>query len=156
MCAHTRRAFETKDVPLLVHAPSEPGIKGTEYVKVAIEELRRRGMRFDFLLLEDRRMQTCNGYCGTRRTLFLINSCLAGFGSLAVEGMYYGKPVVGYLIESVRAEHYPDCPIVNATIDDLRDKLAWLIIQPKNACAWGGREGNLWNDTSIVTKLGVR
>ena len=50
--AYAPPAFETKDMPQLVHAPSEPGIKGTEYVKVAIEELRRWGMRvFHFISL---------------------------------------------------------------------------------------------------------
>ena len=138
--AYVPIVFETKDVPLLVHAPSEPGIKGTEYVKVAIEELRRRGMRFDFLLLEDRPHAEVQRILRDEADIVLDQFLLGGFGSLAVEGMYYGKPVVGYLIESVRAEHYPDCPIVNATIDDLADKLAWLIAHPKERVRLG-REG---------------
>jgi len=133
-------AFETKDVPLLVHAPSEPGIKGTEYVKVAIEELRRRGMHFDFLQLVDRPHAEVQRILRDEVDIVLDQFLLGGFGTLAVEGMYYGKPVVGYLIESVRAEHYPDCPIVNATIDDLADKLAWLIANPKERVRIG-REG---------------
>lgn len=138
--AYAPLAFETKDAPLLVHAPSEPGIKGTEYVKVAIEELRRRGMRFDFLLLEDRPHAEVQRILRDEADIVLDQFLLGGFGSLAVEGMYYGKPVVGYLIESVRAEHYPDCPIVNATIDDLAEKLAWLIAHPKERVRLG-REG---------------
>ena len=138
--AYAPPAFETKDMPQLVHAPSEPGIKGTEYVKVAIEELRRRGMRFDFVLLEDRPHAEVQRILRDEADIVLDQFLLGGFGSLAVEGMYYGKPVVGYLIESVRAEHYPDCPIVNATIDDLADKLAWLIAHPKERVRLG-REG---------------
>ena len=138
--AYAPPAFETKDVPLLVHAPSEPGIKGTEYVKGAIEELRRRGMRFDFLLLEDRPHAEVQRILRDEVDIVLDQFLLGAFGSLAVEGMYYGKPVVGYLIESVRAEHYPDCPIVNATIDDLAEKLAWLITNPKERVRLG-REG---------------
>jgi glycosyltransferase involved in cell wall biosynthesis len=138
--AYAPPAFETKDVPLLVHAPSKPGIKGTEYVKVAIEELRRRGMRFEFLLLEDRPHAEVQRILRDDADIVLDQFLLGGFGTFAVEGMYYGKPVVGYLIESVRAEHYPDCPIANATIDDLADKLGWLIANPKERMRIG-REG---------------
>jgi glycosyltransferase involved in cell wall biosynthesis len=138
--AYTPLAFEAKDVPLLVHAPSEPGIKGTEYVIAAIEELRRRGMCFDFLLLEGRPHAEVQRILRDEADIVLDQFLLGGFGSFAVEGMYYGKPVVGYLIESVRAEHYPDCPIVNATINDLADKLAWLIANPKDRERLG-REG---------------
>ena len=73
-------------------------------------------MRCDFLLLEDRPHADVQRILRDEADIVLDQFLLGGFGSLAVEGMYYGKPVVGYLIESVRAEHYPDCPIVNATI----------------------------------------
>ena len=52
---------------------------------------------------------------------------IGGFGTFAVEGMYYGKPVVGYLIESVKEFLYPDCPIVNANKDNLKKILKNLI-----------------------------
>src|SRR5262249_14828715 len=39
--------------PLVVHAPSHKHLKGTEHVVQAVEELRRRRLRFDFVLIED-------------------------------------------------------------------------------------------------------
>ena len=42
---------------------------------------------------------------------------LGGFGSLSVEGMIYDKLVVCYLIDSVKLEHFNDCPIVNAILN---------------------------------------
>ena len=52
-------------------------------------------------------------------------------GQLAVEGMYFGKPVCCYLTDSLK-EQFPDCPIVSCTIDDLQEKLAWLIDLKEN------------------------
>ena len=59
---------------------------------------------------------------------------------MAFEGMYYGKPVVSYLIESVKEEHFPDCPVVNAHIGNLHEKLAWLIEHPEERIRLG-KEG---------------
>lgn len=140
MNAYRPLTYSTKDRPLLVHAPSEPGIKGTEYVRAAVEKLRERGLRFDFQLLEGRPHEEVQRILRDHADIVLDQFLLGGFGLLAVESMYYGKPVVGYLIERVRAEHFPDCPIVNASIDDLAEKLAWLIERPEERIRLG-REG---------------
>jgi glycosyltransferase involved in cell wall biosynthesis len=132
--------YRTKRPPLLVHAPSEPGIKGTEYVNAAVEELRNRGLRFDFLLLAGRPHSEVQRVLREEADIVLDQFLVGGFGSFAVEGMYYGKTVVGFIVDSVKAEHFPDCPIVNASIDNLADKLAWLIGNPEQ-CERFGREG---------------
>ncbi len=54
--------------------------------------------------------------------------------------MYYGKPVLCYLIDEVKEELCPDCPIVNANIDNIKEKLAWLIENPDERVRLG-REG---------------
>jgi glycosyltransferase involved in cell wall biosynthesis len=52
---------------------------------------------------------------------------LGGFGSLSVEAMSLGRPVVCYLIDEVKKEHYDDCPIHVANIDNVKEKIAELL-----------------------------
>ena len=52
---------------------------------------------------------------------------LGGIGTLACEGMCFGKPVVGYILQGVLDKHMPDCPVWNANIDNLADRLEALI-----------------------------
>jgi glycosyltransferase involved in cell wall biosynthesis len=42
--------------------------------------------------------------------------------------MSLGKSVVSYVIEEVKEEFYPDCPIFNANIDNLANRLEELIM----------------------------
>src|SRR5262249_30206229 len=119
---------------------SEVGIKGTEYVERSVRELQRRGVEFEYRLLRDCPHEEMQRILRDEADIILDQFLLGGFGTLAVEGMYYGKPVIGYLLESVKAEHYPDCPILNASIDDLADKLGWLIAHPDERTRLG-REG---------------
>ncbi|MCB0193894.1 MAG: hypothetical protein KDJ65_18230 [Anaerolineae bacterium] len=43
---------KTNAVPLIIHAPSNRAIKGTEYVLAAIDMLKQEGLEFDFELIE--------------------------------------------------------------------------------------------------------
>lgn len=125
--AYEPSSYATKTPPVLVHAPSETGIKGTKFVDAAMEELQKAGLKFEY-----RRIVGCSHaelqvVLRDEADVIIDQLLLGGFGTLAVEGMYYGKAVVGYLIDSVKGELFPDCPIVNATIDNLTEKLRWLI-----------------------------
>lgn len=140
LSAYAPLEYRTGEVPVIVHAPSEPGIKGTEYIEAAVERLRARGVRFEFRLLTNRPHAEVQRLLRDEADIVLDQLLIGGFGSLAVEGMYYGKPVVAYILDSVRAEHFPDCPIVSATIDDLTEQLGWLIEQPERRVQLG-RQG---------------
>jgi Glycosyltransferase len=56
---------------------------------------------------------------------------LAGIGTLAFEGMGLGKPVVSYLPDEIVQRYMPDCPVYNATIDNLADRLEELLNDPE-------------------------
>lgn len=116
----------SNEVLQLVHAPSEKGIKGTEYIEAAIEKLKADGLRFEYRRIEKtNNIEARKIYASS--DIIIDQVLLGGFGSLAVEGMWLGKPVVGYIIESVREEHYPDCPVYNVNIDNIYERLKRLI-----------------------------
>ncbi len=120
----------TNVIPEIIHAPSEKGIKGTVYVTKAIEELKKRDLKFKY--------RTLHGVPNNQVQEIIQNAdivvdqfLLGGIGTLAFEGMGMGKPVVGYVLESVIEEHMPDCPMFNANIDNLADRLETLIRDPE-------------------------
>ena len=116
-------------VPVIVHAPTSPEIKGTAFIEKAIESLKARGLAFEYRRVEgvthDEALKIYRG-----ADIFVDQLLVGGFGTFAVEGMYLGKPVCCYLLEEVRREFCPDCPVVDCTIESLEENLARLIEDP--------------------------
>ena len=114
--------------PLVVHAPSHRGKKGTEHVIAACE-----GLPVELELVEGlhhdearRRYEAAD---------IVVDQLNAGwYGLFAIEAMALGKPVVTFLHEeAVRrsAEAFGiEVPIVSATKETLRDAVARLAADP--------------------------
>lgn len=134
--AYQPEDYRTHEVPLIVHAPSSPGFKGTEYVEKAIEDLRREGYRFEYRRLHGVPNQEAHRIYREEADIIIDQLLGGGFGTLATEGMFYAKPVCCYLIDEV-LEWYPDCPIVNCSVDNVKEKLAWLIEHPEERIRLG-------------------
>lgn len=111
--------------PLIVHSPTAPVAKGTEYVLAAVAKLRAR-YDIDFKLVE-----------GLARdaALEIVKSCdifvdqliLGGHGYAAVEAMAMGKPVVCYINPVIGKDFPIELPIVNANPDSIETVLKDLI-----------------------------
>jgi len=117
-------------IPKIIHAPSNRGIKGSEYVTQAVETLRQRGIQFEYQELHgvsNVEVQKIIRNCDIVVDQFLVG----GIGTLAFEGMGYGKSVVAYLPEGIVEKFIPGCPVYNATIDNLADRLEELINSPE-------------------------
>ena len=111
--------------PVVAHAPSARGAKGTDMVLAVVERLRRR-IDFEFVLLHglSRRevldqVRACD--------VFLDQFVIGEYGMASVEAMAFAKPVVCYLRPDVIDQVPGRIPIVNASPDDLEDKLAELL-----------------------------
>ena len=134
---------ETKTPPVVVHAPSHKGLKGTKYVECAIDELKEDGLAFEYRRIEGLDHQEALRIYREEADIIMDQFIIGGFGTLAVEGMYFGKPVMCYLIDEVKQEQYPDVPLVSATIHDIKEKLAWLIENPQERVRLG-KEGRAY------------
>jgi glycosyltransferase involved in cell wall biosynthesis len=126
--------------PLIIHAPSNPLIKGTDFIKKTLDELREEGIEFDFHLVENmpnpelRKLLT---------SADIVVDELYGdtVGVLSTEGMATGNAVL---------THYPadfagvpdDCPAVNITERNLKDLLRRAILDMnwRRDLAEGGRK----------------
>ncbi|MEP7054539.1 MAG: glycosyltransferase family 1 protein [Actinomycetota bacterium] len=82
--------------PVILHAPTHRGVKGTEFIMAAVDELRREGADFEFVLVEG--LQHADARRLYERADLLMDQVLLGwYGGLAVELMALGKPVACYL-----------------------------------------------------------
>jgi glycosyltransferase involved in cell wall biosynthesis len=114
-----------KRKPLIVHAPSAPVVKGTPAVLRAIRELQKR-FDFEFVLIEGMPRQKAIELI-RKADLFLDQFVIGYYGMAAVEAMAYGKPVLCYMKPSLLAGVPSDFPIMNATADDLPEKMEALL-----------------------------
>lgn len=113
--------------PLVVHAPSRRGVKGTDAVLKAATELANEGLDFELRLVENlSHTQAVQIY---RDADVIIDQLRIGwYGVLAVEGMALGKPVVAYIRDDLWQTQKDVLPIVNANPETLKDELRKLIV----------------------------
>lgn len=91
--------------PIVVHAPTRPGIKGTEFILDAVERLRREGLDFDFVQATGMRHEEAKALY-ERADIIVDQLRIGWYGVLAVEGMALAKPVISY----VRADLVDELP----------------------------------------------
>jgi len=115
-----------KKIPLIVHVPSVKGIKGTDFVLKAIENLRDQGVDIAFQLIHGVPYDEAMSW--VRKSDIVIDQLLIGsHGSLALEAMSYGKPVICYIRDDL-VEKYPrELPILNTHLENLEDNMLKLI-----------------------------
>jgi glycosyltransferase involved in cell wall biosynthesis len=81
------------DGPLVIHAPTHRGVKGTRFVLEAVDKLRSEGVRFQFQLVEGLPRAEARRLF-ERADLLIDQLWLGWYGGLAVELMALGRPVV--------------------------------------------------------------
>ena len=140
--------------PLIVHAPTRRIAKGTEYIIRAVEELKNE-LDFDFTLLENmprqeamRQMQQCD--------IFIDQLMLGSHGLSSCEAMSFGKPVLCYIMPAVYQNGLPpECPIVNVTIENIKDELRRLILDQERRKELG-RQGRAYalkyHDADVIAR----
>ena len=112
--------------PLIVHSPTAKIAKGTNFILPVIEEL-KKNYDFDFRLLHDlpryevlALMKECD--------IFIDQLIIGMHGLASSEAMAFGKPVVCYLMPAIFENGFSkECPIVNTTIETLKETLVRLI-----------------------------
>ena len=83
----------TDEGPLVIHAPTHRGVKGTRFVLEAVDKLRSEGVRFRFQLIEGLPRAEARRLF-ERADLLVDQLWLGWYGGLAVELMALGRPVV--------------------------------------------------------------
>ncbi len=117
--------LETKR-PIVVHAPSRPKIKGTEYVLKAIDELKEDGLEFEYQqvigLSNDEAKKVYE------KADIIVDQLMIGwYGVLSVEAMALGKPVIAYIREDLESCFDNGLPVINANPITIKEQLRSII-----------------------------
>jgi glycosyltransferase involved in cell wall biosynthesis len=112
--------------PLVVHAPSDRQLKGSDFVIKAVETLREEGLQFDFKLIED--MPNHEALEQYRAADIIIDQLLIGwYGVVSIEAMAMGKTVIAYVRDDLTGYFKDGIPLVNANPETITDVLRTTI-----------------------------
>ncbi len=123
-----------KNGPVLIaHSPNHRIIKGTDYLIAAIERLKTEGYQIEFFLLE--KMKNTEVRRILEQSDILVELLICGYGLSGMEGLALGKPVISNFQTDTSVLRYysymDECPIVQASIDTIYEKLKWLVENPE-------------------------
>lgn len=132
-----------KEKPIVLHAPSRRGVKGTQFVLAAVEQLKNEGLEFDFKLIEG--LTNSETLQVIADSDILIDQLRIGwYGVLAVEGLALGRTVISYIRpDLVSSFGEGSAPIVNANPETIVDTLRECITQYKKRYE-AARAGHEW------------
>lgn len=125
-------------LPLIIHAPTDVHTKGTSFIEQSFIDLQSEGLQFTYRIYQglphDELMEKL-----IEGDILVDQLISGGYGTIAMEGMAFGKPVCGFVMPSIRKQ-IPDLPIVQCTVETIKDQLRDLI-EDKEKREKIGREG---------------
>ena len=114
----------------ILHAPSDREIKGTGHLIEAVERLRAASYPVELLMLEGVPHDQVAEFC-SQADIAVDQLMIGAYGTVSIEMMAKGVPVVCRIREDLR-QHYPnDLPIISAGPDDVFDVLEGLLQRPE-------------------------
>lgn len=123
-------------VPLIVHAPSNRGNKGTEHILKAIEEIK---MPCSFVIVENKTQK--EAFEVYKQADIIVDQIVAGtYGVFSIEAMALGKPVITYISEEMRETFPKTIPIISAQPDTIKEAVEELLLDGKRR-HWLGKKG---------------
>ena len=118
---------KTGENVLIIHSPTAPVAKGTEFVLKAIERLKEKNIPFEFKLLKNIPNEEYQQLL-MEEDIYVDQLIWGAYGIAAQQALQMGKVVVAY-IAPVRIKLFgDDLPVQNANIDNLVEVLEKLII----------------------------
>jgi glycosyltransferase involved in cell wall biosynthesis len=116
--------------PRVLHAPTHRPIKGTLHLTRAVERLKQRGLKFDYVEIEGVPNWQLLDLCADAD--LIIDQLLCGsHGVFAAECMALGKPVISFIHEELVPTYPEGFPIINANPDTIEAVLEQWIQQPE-------------------------
>ena len=131
-----------KTRPLVIHAPTDRGIKGTKYLLEAVQRLENESVAFDFLLIEGMAHQEALELY--KKADLLVDQLLLGwYGGISVELMAMGKPVICFIhppdLKPIPKQMGDELPFINANPNTIYQVLKDLLTKNKKQLPEIGR-----------------
>lgn len=128
-------------LPVVVHAPSQRAFKGTEHVQRAVERLKAKGLRFEYVEVHGvANEEALRIY--QRADLIVDQLCGGSHGVFAVEALSLGKPVMCHILPELVPTYPEGFPIINANPHTIEAVLEDWLQRPEDRYRLGvqGRE----------------
>lgn len=117
---------KNNDLPVILHIPTEPWVKGTEEIEIAVDNLKRKGLKFTFKKV--RQLSQKEVYQELAECDVYVDELRCGsHGVTAVESMASGKPTITYIRDDLVEKFPEELPLVNANVTNIESVLAELI-----------------------------
>jgi len=144
-------------VPVVVHAPTHRGVKGSRFLFAAAERLRAEGVAFELRLIEGlSHPEARKAY--EEADLFVDQLLVGWYGGVAVELMALERPVLCFLREDdlrfVPAPMREEIPVVRTTPATVYEVLKeWITASPERRAEQGRRGRRYverWHDPARI------
>jgi glycosyltransferase involved in cell wall biosynthesis len=123
----------------IVHSPNHRLIKGTDALVAAVDALQGDGVSVELVLCE--RLPNEEVRRAVLEADIVVDQLVCGYGIAAVEAFSAGKPVVTRLAwlppEMREGRWFRDCPAVEASVDDVHERLGALVADSEELSARG-------------------
>lgn len=120
----------------IIHTPNHRGVKGTEFILKAIDELKSEGILINLILIENRKNDEVKKILLEEADILIEQLIMIGHGLSAIEGMATGVPVLSNLDDKNfsdlfnRYSFLNECPILSTTPENIKQNLKILIKNP--------------------------
>jgi glycosyltransferase involved in cell wall biosynthesis len=121
-----QESWKQTDEVKIVHCPSNPRTKGTEFIVRAVEDLQQQNYKVSLLIVHGVRHHAVRSYL-EQGDIFVDQLLVGQYGNAAIEALAMGLPTICYL-DPAFCQYLSDCPIIQAKPETLTEVLRELII----------------------------
>lgn len=145
-------SFTCNSVPQIVHAPSNPILKGTPIVRLAIKKLEQEGYKFNYIeITHKRNKEVLRELIRSQIAIDQLGGC--GTSLFALEAMACGNVVLGVANIEKNPTIPKECPIININPLKILDELKKTLDTPekwRNLAERGREYVEKYHDKQIV------
>ena len=141
----------------IAHAPNHTHFKGSKYLERTIDGLKAQGYDIEYCKVQG--VPNSEVLALFAQSDIVADQFIGGaYGYTALEAMALGKPVLSFVRSPDLVEAPEECPIINATPDELEQALLW-VIRNRDSLRTIGEQGRRyverWHGISaIAARLG--
>ena len=118
--------INNNELPIVVHAPSDRGVKGTNFIMAAVDHLQQEGVEFKFKLIEN--MSNADVRQLLADSDIVVDQLFShSVATLALEAMACGNVVLARFTPTYSLIP-SDCPVVNVNKDTLVEQLRNILL----------------------------
>ena len=121
----------------VIHTPNHRGVKGTEFLLKAVQELREEGLKVELILVEKRPNEEVKRLMAEEADILAEQFIATGYAMSGIEGMASGLPVLANLEHEAytrvfrRYSYLNECPILSTTPETIKENLRVLVTNPE-------------------------